>query len=222
MESSTNSQQGKLDLGNYMEIQDMIFYTLPLIKNQGKIPISISTIMTQKLCSEKSDWYENSFCSGDAIAYQPVKWQRGKFKIILDSRLLREVDRNSPLCDRGALRLEDGVYESLEGYEFNYSNLDFRLQEDFPIERLKENPIWRIVARDENLLNDFADKFYPLMKPRRTRDHSDYDMNMGLQILNEPTNVPILRPLTLYPFRSGSELRGMGGFDTFSRLVVEK
>ena len=45
---------------------------MPLLIAEGRIPLSVAGVMEQRLRSEKPDWKNNYFDTGDAVAYQTV------------------------------------------------------------------------------------------------------------------------------------------------------
>lgn len=200
-----------LDLNNvivpYQEFYGRNVEQMPKLIAEGRVPISVAGIMAQRLNSGKEDWKDNYFDSGDAIAYHPD----GKFKIILDSHSLREINAESKLKN-GALVLADGLYESLQGQEF--TRKDLVLGKDMSAADVKAHPVWQLVARDGNLLNEYADKMFAEMKQR-----FDYTENMGFYVA-DANKTPTLRALYASWLESGSRLRGNDNLESgYGRLV---
>ena len=108
------------------------------------------------------------------IVYHPD----GKFKIVRDAQLLREITPQTRLAN-GAISLADGLYESLDRAEFKRKDILF--DKDFSAKETKAHPVWQFVARDETLLGNYVDVMLPEMK----REFG-YDEAMGLYLLSTP------------------------------------
>ena len=86
---------------------------------EGYVPLSVAGVMEARLKYGLSlpDWMNQDFATGDAIASHP----KGKIKIILDSQHLRGINSQTHLEDY-TLRLQDGMYEKLQGEESRDGN----------------------------------------------------------------------------------------------------
>ena len=206
-----------LDLNNvvapYQEFYGRVVGTMPNLVD-GRVPASVSDVMAQRLHSGKQDWKDNYFFVGDAIAYHPD----GKFKIVLDSESLRGLNSQSTLSF-GALVLEDGAYETLKGVEFKRNELSSQLNIDLTADEAKVHPVWKVVARDQDLLNAYIDTMYPEMKQRFGQGNTNYDNNMGFYV-EDGEKRPTLRALVVRRLGSRSQLYGRYDLDgDYGRLV---
>ena len=182
---------------------------MPLIIAEGRVPISVAGVMERRVNSDLQDWEDNSFYTGDAIAYHPDK----KFRIVLDAEPLRTLTSQSNL-QNGALILPDGLYEDLQGDEFEYKDVKKLLEKELSQEEVLRHPIWRTVARDQALLEEYVPKMFKEMKSR-----FNYDENMGVY-LDSFDKVPKLRALVVYRLEDGSGLSGRGDLgNDYGRLV---
>ena len=94
---------------------------MPLLIEEGRVPISMKGLMERRLEVLNSDvskevrnaWWNNYFDTGDAPAYDT----KGNMKVVLDAPQLRELNPNSKL-QNCALILPKGSYASLQGEEF--------------------------------------------------------------------------------------------------------
>jgi len=149
---------------------------MPKLIAEGRIPLSIADLMKRRLEFRDSDvnssWLDNYFDAGDSVVYHP----KGNLKIVLDSKLLRQINSNSSLRN-GALVLEDGVYEKLEGQEFTRKELEEYVEKPLTKKQVKENPLWRTLARGQNLLNEYADFIFT-----EAKDKFDYTENMRVYL----------------------------------------
>lgn len=169
---------------------------MPLLIAEGRIPMSVAGVMKQRLDSEKQDWKNNYFFTGDAIVYSPNK----RFKIVRDAQLLREINAESNL-ENGALILEDGMYESLDGEEFLYGDVKKLLEKDLSQADVLKHPVWKAVARDQALLEEYVPRMFAEMKKRFS-----YEENMGVYL--DSFDKPKLRALVIGGLVDRSRLIG--------------
>ncbi|MCD4666539.1 hypothetical protein K8R47_01890 [archaeon] len=170
--------------GRYKEFYGANPEQMNLLIKEGRVPISTADLMRIRLevltgGSEdvRSAWHDNYFDTGDAIVYHP----NGNAKIVLDSKLARELNLDSEIRN-GALILPDGMYEQLEGTEFNRDELEkYVAEESLTLDQVNQNPIWQALARDKSLLNKYADMVF-----KETKDRFGYDKNMGLYVSSKP------------------------------------
>ena len=159
---------------------------MPLLIADGRLPLSVSGFMHRRLevrgakysSKVRSAWHDNYFDTGDALLNHPD----GKIKIVPDA--LRDISPESKLSN-GALVMPTGLYEYLDGQEFTKEDLRKYVKDYFTRVEAKQNPLWQALARDKNLLNDYADFVFD-----ETKTRFGYDQNMGLYIPSfqkEPT-----------------------------------
>jgi len=149
---------------------------MPKLIADGRVPISVAGLMQRRLDVRnyddkiKSQWINNSFDTGDAVVYHPDN----RIKIVLDSQHLRDMTPDT-LKHYGALILiEEDIYNSLEGEEFKRDKIG-KMGEWLSKKDVKSHPIWKSLARDQSLLNDYADYIFEEGKER-----FDYDFFMGV------------------------------------------
>ncbi len=170
---------------------------MPKLIAEGRVPLSVAGVMDRRLNSDKPDWKANYFDTGDAIVYHPD----GKFKLVRDASFLREITSKSRLTN-GALALEAGFYESLDGAEFSRNDKGLLLDADMPVARVKAHPVWQHLARDNKVLGAYVDAMFPEMK----KDFG-YDQAMGVFVASAPKE-PNARALYVYRLEYGSRLYG--------------
>jgi hypothetical protein len=118
----------------------------------------------------KTAWMDNYFdAAGDAVVYHP----NGDVKIVLDSQTLREMTPESQR-NGGALVLGEDVYKALQGKVFKKGKLG-KVNDSMSREDVKAHPVWKVLARDQALLNDYADFIFAEGKERFS-----YDTAMGV------------------------------------------
>ncbi len=189
------------DIGEgYIEIRGQYKRTMPWLLEMGAEPISVagvmqrrSDILTKARKSQArhnlellSGWVQHggAIYTGDAVAFHPD----GLVKVLLDAKPLREINKMSRVTaggryDHKGLVLPEGVYEKLEGEEFTLEDLG-RYQTP------GDHPIWRAVARDQKLLDEYiaaAEK----EQERRPDKHKSSFMSVCLYREKKPTVYPI-------------------------------
>ena len=207
--------QLQLNALNYKEFYGRSTEQMPILIAEGRTPLSIAGLMRRRLeVLNSSDevkrfYWDNYFDTGDGIAYHPD----GRGKIVLDAQPLRELTPSSQLRN-GALVLPSGVYDRLEGVEFSREDLakyitGGRLKQG----NVKKNRVWQVLARDENLLNDYAKAVFSQLRERYNEDRA-----MGLY-RGSAENVPTMRSwyLNRLGSRSNADVIHLG-FDV-GRLV---
>lgn len=174
---------------------------MPELIAEGRIPMSVNGLMKRRLevsdrarfsDEVRSAWMDNYFDTGDAVVYHPD----GRVKIVLDAKPLREINPESKL-NNGSLVLPDGMYEKLEGQEFTRDKLKKYVGNWLSSEEAKSNPLWRAMARDSKLLNEYVDLIFSQAKQR-----FGYDTTMGLYVADKPKE-----PQARLWFVSGLRLR---------------
>jgi hypothetical protein len=182
----------------YQEFYGRNVEQMPMLVADGRVPMSVSGLMQRRLDVRNSDnkvksaWMDNYFDTGDGVAYHPD----GRVKIVLDSQTLREMTIYTQRVG-GALLLTEDVYNALEGEEFKKSKLG-KVNEWMSREDVKAHPVWRVLARDQALLNDCADYIFAESKER-----FGYDTAMGIYPGSCGGDEPEMRALCV----SGLEFR---------------
>jgi len=148
---------------------------MPKLIADGRVPMSVSGLMQRRLDVRNSDdkvksaWMDNYFDTGDAVVYHPD----GRVKIVLDSEDLRNMTPDTPR-NGGALIVTPEAYDALQGEVFKKGKLgktgNWMSRED-----VKAHPVWKVLARDQALLNDYTDFIFAEGKER-----FGYDTAMGV------------------------------------------
>jgi hypothetical protein len=159
----------------YKEFYGRNVEQMPKLVAEGRVPMNASQLMQRRLdyrngpAEVKTAWMDNYFDTGDAVVYHP----NGDVKIILDSQTLREMTPESQR-NGGALVLGEDVYKALQGEVFKKGKLgktgDWMSKAD-----VKAHPVWKVLARDQALLNDYTDFIFAEGKER-----FGYDTAMGV------------------------------------------
>ena len=150
---------------------------MPKLIADGRIPMNVSQFMQRRLDVRNSDdevkssYIDNYFDTGDAVVYHPD----GQVKVVLDSQHLREINSDSNIRG-GELILSTDIYDSLEGEEFKKGKLG-KTESSLYLQDVKAHPVWKTLARDQALLNDYADYIFAEGKKR-----FDYDTMMGVYL----------------------------------------
>ena len=155
----------------YKEFSGKYIKTMPKLRAEGRIPGNISQFMQIRLNYKngpeaiKNAWLSN-YDTCDAVIYHP---ETQNILIDLDSEMLIKISQDTKKLYNGALLLSENrdeafaIYEQLKKQsnviEFKNHKLertiDFKSKED-----VKSDPLWRILARDQALLNDYTDFIY--------------------------------------------------------------
>ena len=161
---------------------------MPKLIADGRVPMSVAGLMQRRLdvrnfdADVKTSYLDNYFDTGDAVVYHPD----GRVKIVLDSQTLRGITQNSELIN-GALVLTEDAYNVLQGEEFKKGKLG-KANERLTREQAKAHPVWKVLARDQALLNDYVDYIFAEGKQRFS-----YDTAMGVFSSSAQGNTPDLR-----------------------------
>jgi hypothetical protein len=140
---------------------------MPKLIADGRIPMNTAQLMQRRLDVRNSDkdvksaYVDNYFSTGDAVVYHPD----GRVKIVLDSQTLREMTPDNTVRDGGALLLTPEQYDALQGEEFKKGKLG-KVNGWMSRADVKTHPIWKVLARDQELLNDYADYIFAEGKER--------------------------------------------------------
>ena len=172
----------------YREFYGRNVEQMPKLIADGRVPMNVSQLMQRRLDVRNSDadvktsYIDNYFDTGDAVVYHPD----GRVKIVLDSQTLRDVTPNSELRN-GALVLTEDAYNGLQGEEFKKGKLG-KVNEWLTRDQAKAHPVWKVLARDQALLNDYVDYIFAEGKQRFSNDTA-----MGVFPSSAQGNTPDLR-----------------------------
>ncbi|MBI2630392.1 hypothetical protein HYW76_04795 [Candidatus Pacearchaeota archaeon] len=157
---------------------------MPKLIADGRVPMSVAGLMQRRLDVKTSDadvktsdadvktsdadvktsYIDNYFDSGDAVVYHPD----GRVKIVLDSQTLRGITPNSELRN-GALVLTEADYNGLQGEEFKKGKLG-KVNQGLSRADIKAHPVWKVLGRDQALLNDYTDFIFGEYQARFAKD----------------------------------------------------
>ncbi|MEM3074627.1 MAG: hypothetical protein QW727_01650 [Candidatus Pacearchaeota archaeon] len=156
----------------YREFYGKNVWQMPELIADGRVPMSVAGLMQRRLdvrnsdADVKSSYMDNYFDTGDAVLYHPD----GRVKIVLDSQTLREMTPDTQRVG-GALLLGEDVYDALQGEEFKKGKLG-KVDERLTKEQAKAHPVWKVLARDQALLDDYADCIFAEGKQRFNDDNA--------------------------------------------------
>jgi len=222
-----------------MDTDDVSYIALmPQLIKADLVPMNMADVMRARLESvkcnkprQKKFWLNNSFNTIDGVAYY-----KGKVKIVHDAQALREVDRYTELRD-GALILTPKQYRALEGEELSRSDLKkigininkwltksgVNLYKWLTKSEVKSNPIWQALARDNNLLSEYADLVFAEVKQRYNAEemqvcNDNYAMRICLYLGSEQEN-PMMRDWFVDSLDDRSDVGGNSPLYHSARLV---
>ncbi|MEK6914495.1 MAG: hypothetical protein AABW83_02485 [Nanoarchaeota archaeon] len=182
---------------------------MPKLIADGRVPMNVSQLMQRRLdvrdsdAKVKSSYMDNYFDTGDAVLYH----LDGRVKIVLDSQTLRDMTLETQRVG-GALLIGEDVYNSLEGEEFKKGKLG-KTEGPLLREDVKAHPVWKILARDQGLLNDYADYIFSEVKER-----FGYDTAMGVYPDSAKDN-PKMRAWCIFSLKERSNAHGNIILDSF-------
>jgi hypothetical protein len=168
---------------------------MPKLIAEGRTPMSTAQLMQRRLdvrndiVGVRHAWLDFGFDTGDGVVYHPD----GRVKVVLDSEDLRDMNSESRIC-RGALVLTDDDYNALKGSyveEFERGKLG-KVNEWLSKQEAKSHPVWKVLARDQILLNDYVDFIFAECEHRGGHDISEA---MGVYLRPCSGDVPELREL---------------------------
>ena len=198
----------------YQEFYGRNVEQMPKLIADSRVPMNVSQLMQRRLDVRNSDakvkgsYMDNYFDTGDAVVYHPD----GRVKIVLDSQTLRDM---APETQRvgGALLIGEDVYNTLEGEEFKKGKLG-KTESSLSREDVKSHPVWKVLARDQGLLNDYADYIFAEGKER-----FGYDTAMGVYPDSAGDN-PKMRAWCVNWLGFRSVANGRYDLDYFNRRFV--
>ncbi|MGC9309198.1 MAG: hypothetical protein ACP5D2_00700 [Candidatus Nanoarchaeia archaeon] len=185
---------------------------MPKLIADGRVPMNTAQLMQRRLDMRNSDeevksaWMGNYFDTGDAVVYHP----NGRAKIVFDSEDLRNMTPSSPR-NGGALVVGEDVYNALEGEEFKKGKLG-KVNEIMSREDVKSHPVWKVLARDQTLLNDYTDYIFGEYQARFDNNTSLEDIRaMGVFPSSCRGDKPEMR--AWYVYGLGGRSNALGGSD---------
>ncbi len=183
---------------SYRYYRGKLLEKMPLLIAEGRIPVSVADVLERRLHSENPLWKKKKIDTGDMFVYHPD----GKIKVVLDAQLLRELTPQTRFCN-GAILLEDGAYEALDGAEFKLQEISTRLS----VESAKTDPFWKYIARNGALVEACFEKFFP-----RSSGFSDHREGMGANLFFQG-NKPYAKTISIGDVRFASSRleQGHGG-----------
>jgi len=166
---------------------------IQMMKEDFRVPMSVSEIMQKRLATKdcysnrklfnRDGWWSN-IDSGDVIVYHPD----GRFKIALDSQLYLErkgIYERDIGDGRFATCIPEMTYERLIGegvYELHERDVpgpQWKLKKP----DVKTHPIWRLLARDQSLLEEYVDYVFTWLEPNQ-----QYKKDEGMNISHPSYN----------------------------------
>ena len=200
----------------YQEFYGRNVDQMPKLIADGRVPMNVSQLMQRRLDVRNSDksikgsYMDNYFDTGDAVVYHPD----GRVKIVFDSQTLREITPESQR-NSGALVLTEDAYNALQGEEFKKGKLG-KVNDGLSRADVKAHPVWKILARDQALLNDYTDFIFGEYQPRFAKDSALDDLKlMGIYPSSAQGKTPEMRAwfvdgLEDRSSASGGSLLGLG------------
>jgi len=199
----------------YREFYDRNVGQMPKLIADGRVPMNVAQLMQRRLDVRNSDadvkgsYLDNYFDTGDAVAYHPD----GRIKIVLDSQTLRGINPESKLIN-GALVLTEDDYNALQGEELKKEKFG-KINESLLRKEVKSHPVWKILAREQALLDDYVDYIFAEGKQR-----FNYDTTMGIYLISAQGSTPDLRAwcVSRLGLRSDADGRNLFG-DDYGRFL---
>ena len=196
----------------YKEFHGKNVEQMPKLIADDRVPMNVSQLMQRRLDVRNSDadvkafYMDNYFDTGDAVVYHPD----GRVKIVLDSQTLRGITQNSELIN-GALVLTEDAYNVLQGEEFKKGKLG-NVNDGLSRTDVKAHPVWKVLARDQALLNDYTDFIFGEYQPRFAKDSALDDLKlMGIYPGSINGTAPEMRAWCVFWLGCRSDAYGRNG-----------
>ena len=177
---------------------------MPKLRADNRVPANVSQLMQRRLDLRNDDtgvkafYMDNWFDSGDAVVYHP---DGINFKVVLDSQHLRDMTPDTPR-NGGALIISEDVYKTLEGEEFKKGKLR-KTENRMSNKDVKAHPVWKVLARDQALLDDYTDYIFAEGKER-----FGYETAMGVFLGSANGDTPEMRAWFVSRFGDESYAEG--------------
>ncbi|MCH8945696.1 MAG: hypothetical protein IIA85_02130 [Nanoarchaeota archaeon] len=203
----------------YQEFYGRNIEQMPKLVADNRVPMNASQLMQERLyvrnASEdvKGKWVDSFFDTGDAVIYHP----EGNVLIDLDSQYLRKMTPESPRNDGALLLSADkdeafAIYEQLKKQsnvvEFKKGKLGKTLNW-LSKKKVKAHPAFKVLARDQALLDDYADYAF---EEAEKRSLYEIDM-MGIFPGSANGDTPEIRAWCVGGLGSGSVIKGRESLD---------
>jgi hypothetical protein len=187
---------------------------MPELMAEGRVPLSVNGLMQRRLDVRNADediktsWMDHYFDTGDAVVYHPD----GRGKIVLDSQYLREMTPGTQRSG-GALILTPEQYDAMDGEEFKKGKLG-EIGAWMSKKDVKDHPVWKALARDQVLLDDYTDLIFAEGKERFGIGwKSTYDNAMGVYTTSTNGDTPEMRVWCVDGLDGGSDVSGRRDLD---------
>jgi len=171
-----------------------------------RVPMNTAQLMQRRLDVGnsgddrlKSTYMDSLIGTGDIIAYHPD----GRVKIVLDSQALR--NRTDLKTYERLSSFGEDEYNALEGEEFKEGMFQhaYRMMSK---QDVKAHPVWRILSRDQKLLDDYTNYIFS-----EAKEKFGYDTAMGVHLaLNSKVrgSWPEMNSWSLSEIRDASYITG--------------
>ncbi len=204
---------------------------MPELIKAGRTPVSFAGVIQRRLNLRngqkdvKDAWMNNYFDTGDAVVYNP----EGETLVVLDSQNLRDMTAESPR-NGGALLLNSDRDKAFADYEqlkkspnvvaFKKGKLG-KVNEALSREEVKAHAVWKILSRDQALLNDAVDYTFNEYKQRFAKDTPAEDIRiMGFYPGSCNGKAPEMRAFFVSRLEFGSNVLGGSGLDFVDGRLV--
>jgi hypothetical protein len=144
----------------YKPFEGAYVETMPALRAEGRIPMSLAGLMKRRLQVLKSgnqelidNWWENDIYSSTGLAYY-----KNKIKIVENPKFLLGIRKNARLFYGGKMAIAPKQFHNLEGQAFLCDEVTRGkiMSRDEVIEQLS----WKAVAKDNELLKNYADAHF--------------------------------------------------------------
>lgn len=184
---------------------------MPVLIADGRVPMNVAQLMQRRLDVRNSDpdvkssYMDNYFDTGDAVLYHPD----GRVKIVHDSQTLRDMTPESP-GSNDALILGEDVYNTLQGEEFKKDKFG-TVNNGLSRADVKSHPVWKVLARDKELLNDYVDFIFGEYQGRFAKGTALDDLRLMGVYPDSAGDNPKLRAWCVSGLESRSNANGRDG-----------
>jgi hypothetical protein len=199
---------------------------MPKLIADGRVPMNVPQLMQRRLevrkgpGEVKTAWVDNYFDTSDLPIYHP----NGDLKIVYttnndgsltsEGRILLPMITPESQRNGGALVLSEDVYKALEGEVFKKGKLG-KTGDSMSKADVKADPVWKVLARDQALLNDYTDFIFAEGKER-----FGYGTAMGVYLGSCGGDKPEMRAWYVRGLDYRSDASGWDGLDVdYGRLV---
>lgn len=165
---------------------------MPKLIKEGRKPISVAELMQLRIddaldalnhsedpTTFSSCWWSNDVSTGDAIFYHPS----GLVKVALDSDIIKNLNPEIKVW-HGSLIISEDEYYGMPGTEFTKEQqLEYSMRIIYKKEEATNNPFWQVLARNQKLLETYADTAFNISLARR--DSNAAAMNIDLHHITQ-------------------------------------